>query len=626
MRISKPDHYPPVQVPSFMIETGVPAEKAVGLRWSIVKSSVVNIHYNHFKIPPFFYDNGRIKICILGAPVYNQKISHEVLCAQLSEHIDRPAWLENIDSEFLIICSNTDRKDLKIISSRFVSPPFFYYHHNGCFIGSIYYNDLWLRLHDLNRLVIEPDSFYDFIAYKRIFGHKTYDKHSALIEPASVLTFDGRRVHSERYWKPDFTTKRKGRLRDSVAEFSHRIETAIVKKTSDSKRYSLFLSGGMDTRTILTHFTRVKAPPVCFTINQFENREVQVAREIAHTLGAKHVFLKFPDDHYKTVFPYALSIVGAMQLPICMFLGFQKEVQELADVAFHGHGFDYLFQGMYIPYKYFRFFGRQLPYRRLDKITAPIEMYFLKNISYRVKGVNQHGIIKKEYRRTLSEKLSADIRNIATAGKKFITSPYDLLEYLTFYNFARHYSCGDHWGIDTNAPQRTIAFDNDIYDFYQSLPLEHRFDARVIRESLKILNPRIANIISANTTYPIKASSIERTGHMIVDSLLKRWGKKKAIKDNEFQRMGLPMIYVLSRELRSLVEELRRSDRIAQLPYLDMDAVRRYIDSFLKNPEKVSPGKLNQPQLLNVLVVIDQFFKQIDNAAVNADSHILKTG
>lgn len=591
-----------------MIESGVEEAKALGGKWSVLKGNAICISHNRFLPEPYFYEKSATRICILGHPVYKEKIEYEAIATKLADRYRDHDFLASVNSEFLFFVADQDKESFHVISSRFSSPPFFYYEHAGCFIGACFFADIWLRLHKLGLLEITPDTFYHLIAYKRIFGHLTHDKHTFLMPPASVLTYDGSTVSCKRYWKPNFIYKTDKGLKQCIVEYSKRIKQSILRKNSDSKRHSLWLSGGMDTRTLLAAFASVDMLPVCITVNPFENREVQVARKVAHTVGAKHVFLPFTTDHYRNNFFESLKLVGTMQLASGMFLGFQDIVKEYADVAFHGHGFDYFFQGMYLPAKRYVFFGQHSYYKRLLTPDGPLTDWFLKNVPYRIifKDQNMLRIILPRHRQRLHESVLHEVQKTAEEAVEITESPHDFLEYLTFYNLARHYPFADHWGINTNIPQRTISFDNDVYDFYQILPAKYRFDARLPRECVKLLNPELARIISANTTFPLGLSSLGRTLYQMKGPIKKRIrGTTHAIENNEFERMGSPLSYIICSQLRSYAEELLRSERLSSLNFIDMDEMRRYITRFLHQPT-------GNGQLPMALINIDQFLKQLE--------------
>jgi asparagine synthetase B (glutamine-hydrolysing) len=407
-------------------------------------------------------------------------------------------------------------------------------------------------------------------------------------------------VTVRRWWHPDFRSKERVSLNRAADQLIDVVQQSIRRKTRDRKRLGLFLSGGMDTRFLLANFAAVGELPICLTINAFENREVQVARECAQTVGAEHVFLETRPGHYARNFRLAAEVSGGHHVLMAMFPGHGALVEQRIDVAFHGHGFDYMFQGMYLPRRQPKILGRTLYVRWPEAVPSDIVGYFLERVPYRSKGVGVDTLgdpVKvARHRQRQREELEAARRRIG----EYTDRPEDVLEQLTFHNLARHYSCSDHWGINVLAEQRTISFDNDVYDFYQKVPTEYRFDARVQRRALVRLAPALADLPSANNRFPIRLPSSARTLHQVADSILRHVGVRSP-SDDRFERMGLPFGHLLATEWRDRVEALLRSDRLEALEFLDLDALRRWVGSCLDT------GQFADSTFLVTLLVIDHY-------------------
>jgi hypothetical protein len=554
---------------------------------------------------PFRAENERLNIVILGNPVFNDKIDPEKVAKKVMSQWDDNDVFREIDSEFLIFVADKQEKTLNIATSRFSSPPAFVHLSNERFIASFSFWDIWKRLTETGSRCIDNQSVYELLAYKRVFAHRTHDVHTQLLAPASVLRFDGRSIKSDKYWRPDFSRKTNASIEDSAKEFGALLKRAIQRKTSDGKRPALFLSGGMDTRTLLATFKSIGEPPLCVTVNQFKNREAVVAKALANEVGAEHIFIPFKEHHYRDLMPQALAVTGGLQLPFCMFLGYKNILEGKADIILHGHGFDYMFQGMYLPRRNWKLFGRQLHYSKMTPPTDPIDDFFLKNVSY---GIINHNprfswIIRKEHADELNQGTKDDVSGIGTNAKEICSNPYDALEFRTFYNLARHYPFGDHWGMNTNLPQRTLSFDNDLYAFYQSLPPGHRFDGRIFKRYLMDVNPKMGRMISANHQFPVCASNLERTFLQIQHAIMRRLSPKRHAKENakeDFERMGTPTNHLFASELKHLVDSVANSERLASIPFIDMDGVKRYVDWFENNFER------DNGQLMMALSTIHQ--------------------
>jgi asparagine synthase (glutamine-hydrolysing) len=126
-------------------------------------------------------------------------------------------------------------------------------------------------LHFLNRGYVQPN--------KCIF------KNVSVLPPACQLTFDGHRLHVERYWSPP--PRRVGyRFSDAVEQFSSVLETAIDRQLIADVDISFFLSGGLDSSAVLELASRkVENPKVYHFINSDEDSELPYANEIARHCG-----------------------------------------------------------------------------------------------------------------------------------------------------------------------------------------------------------------------------------------------------------------------------------------------------------------------------------------------------
>ena len=202
------------------------------------------------------------------------------------------------------------------------------------------------------------------------------------------------------------------------------------------------------------------------------------------------------------------------------------------------------------------------------------------------------------------EKLKYELVQIENIGKNFCNSKNDLYEFLTFHNLARHYSHSDIIAMNSSIKIRTPLFDNNLFDFYQKLPWQHRFDSRIQRLSLQKLNPKLANLISSNTNMPIGYSSYKRT---FIQSLnfLKRKITKKKIKEDSFERMGLPIGYLIKNDWEEYVEDAIKSERLSQINFLDFSQIKEYLE---KSKEEKN---YKYDQFTMLLISINYFLKLI---------------
>lgn len=538
---------------------------------------------------------------ILGYVILQDRIANDTAAGLLAERIDDDRWLAGLDGEFLLL--HADRDKLRIVTSRFGYLPFWYALHNGNLLGSTLFAAVWDHLRASGRTGIDAQSLFETLVYKRVFGTKTPHPDIQILPPARRMTFNGERIQVETYWQPDFSNKLPLSLDQAADELSARVERALRRKTSDGRRYALYLSGGMDTRVILAHAAAIGLNLPCITINAFENREVRIARKAAQLAGQDHVFIETPAGHYQRTLDEAVELTGAMSMPMCMFHGHHEKIFAIADVGLHGHGFDYFFQGMYIPATRYKLLGRTLPFRTQRQITGDVVDDFLTTVSYQLKGKALASVARPDIYASRMAQLREELHGIAADIAHRSTGPADVYEWLAFHNLARHYSVGDHWGINTVVEQRTVSFDRDLYELYCRLPAEIRFDARIMRRCLERRHPGLATLVSANHGYPIALSSGQRTIRAGMKFLSHRLWPKRAAEANEFDRMGLPQQHLIEGEWREAMHELARSSRLDALDFLDPQAARQMA-------RDAADGRaVGNPQFVVLLMSIDRFLE-----------------
>lgn len=554
-------------------------------------------------------DSADRKLCILGHPILNDRIdNHEFARVYLSEDRDEE-FFRRINGEFLLIEIDGREQSIRVINSRFASPIFWYVARENYFLGGTSYFHLCRRLKDLNRFRLEPENFYEFLNFRRVFGEKTYDRDSLYLKPAHVLTFSADRVHAKAYWNISYK-KSAAPLSDNSEKLANAIQSSIRRKSSDNKKYGLFLSGGMDTRTILANCS-AGALPYCFTLTYSKNsREYQVAKTLAEWKGAEHTWIRIQVGHDREYLDECARLTGAMYMTPALFLGHEDLLQQHVDVLFAGYGFDYFFQGMYVPTKIYSLLGGRLNLKRMHRIDAcDLADYFIRNISYKTKGLPVDRILKKNKLKEMNGYLKYAISEIISQAKNISEDTFDIWEYINFSNLSRHYTYGGQLELMTLTEYRTISYDNDIYDLYLRLPAEQRFDARIMREVLRRVNHDFYNYKNANNDFPVKYSFNQRAFLQVLRSLrrriaLRRPSAPKITPDN-FTRTWLPVDTVLKNEMPDFVTSLKKSDELESLGIFDMDGIRSSVDLWLEN-------RIAGDQTFLILLTIDRFVKGIN--------------
>jgi hypothetical protein len=149
--------------------------------------------------------------------------------------------------------------------------------------------------------------------------------------------------------------------------------------------------------------------------------------------------------------------------------------------------------------------------------------------------------------------------------------------------------------------QRTVSFINELFDLYLSLPAEQRFNGKIEKKCLKILDKKLAGIWSANTNLPVTASCWTQTLYQLAGFVKRRIFPEKQDPDKEWAERTWPSReYALRNQplLQKAVKELLDSNVLEILEFLDIDRIRSEFTSWMdgKNINGIS-GDLVQTVL-----------------------------
>tara|TARA_B100001059_G_scaffold20638_1_gene16753 strand:+ start:10255 stop:12078 length:1824 start_codon:yes stop_codon:yes gene_type:complete len=563
-----------------------------------------------FEPLPEIFDHINFKVIVIGNPIYQSIIDKRGSAKFILDNEFELSKIQELNGEFLFVFFDTINQRVIIINDRFSSVPFYYLNNESGFIGSFAYNDLWNYLKEKNQLEIRHEAFYEMIHYRRIFGDKTYDKSSRYLNPASILECSKDIISEIKYWEPNFD-KLKISLKKAGQMLADFLKQSVKEKTSDGKRAGLFLSGGFDTRTLLAAFDR---SPVCFTAtyNTTGNREYTVAKELANLKNSPHHHLQLTDNHFSNILDKAVYQVGGMHQANSIFMGYRDFIRDKADVLFHGHGLDYMFQGMYLPSSHLKISNHTFSYKSLNKVPDNVVEFFINNAPYRVKYPYINDFIKEPFKESFDSQLKKDLNKIFEFVKSKTTNKYNQLEYLSFNALSRHYSYSDHAGIHTNAEQRTISFDNNIFDLFFRLPIKYRFDRVVLRKALRILDKRFFAVSHANTNLPL-GSSAYQTFFEIKKKILKAVHLMPRDKptDTHLQRTWPTHEWLIRNEdyIFDIAKVIGPGCALEKIDFLDLEKLQIEIRKWLDNPNDYSYSK-EMGDFVWSLITLEVFLRQ----------------
>ncbi len=181
------------------------------------------------------------------------------------------------------------------------------------------------------------------------------------LRPAERLVFQNGDVAIDRYWELPPSPKLQLSDQAAIEELTAILEDATKIRMISDVPLGAFLSGGVDSSTIVALMARVQSAPVrTFSIafDAGDSRDAEVAREVANHIGTDHTELTVSPDML-SVLPELVRRYGEPFGDVSAVPTYYvaKATREHVTVALTGDGGDELFAG-YDQYRIMRTLGR----------------------------------------------------------------------------------------------------------------------------------------------------------------------------------------------------------------------------------------------------------------------------
>lgn len=201
--------------------------------------------------------------------------------------------LKNLPGMFAFAIWDEVNQTLFCARDRFGEKPFYYaYGENGEFI---YASEIKAILATgLVKPVLDKDSLAHYLKHLYVHPHKTIYKNIYTLPPAHNLTysFHNRKTEIERYWNlPEI--KNNVAKNDALEQFTALLDDAVKKQLVADVPVGAFLSGGLDSSTIVAIASKYKQgiKTISFGFGNSIN-ELPYARQIAERYNTTHIELQ----------------------------------------------------------------------------------------------------------------------------------------------------------------------------------------------------------------------------------------------------------------------------------------------------------------------------------------------
>ncbi len=312
------------------------------------------------------------------------------------EKYNTPKFLKGM---FAFCIYDLRNKEWFIARDRFGEKPLFYYHKGDAFSFSSEIKSL-LEDKSIPRQLNQNALPY-YLTTSYVPEPFTLLKDIYTLKPGHSLIFKNNEVKTQPYFKVDYTPNQDLKTEEDCKDYLKPIlEKAVKRQMISDVPLGAFLSGGIDSSTVVANMQRISDKPIkTFTVRFQESKydESPIAKEVSKHLGTDHHEITVPNsDFSEDIFWEIIDRVGfpfpdSSAIPSFFIT---KEIRKHVTVALSGDGGDELFGG----YTMFQWWMRVLSLKKKYPSVLRKAMLGGAELLSHVPKVNEVGLIRQAKR------------------------------------------------------------------------------------------------------------------------------------------------------------------------------------------------------------------------------------
>jgi asparagine synthase (glutamine-hydrolysing) len=201
-------------------------------------------------------------------------------------------------SFFVVVYKKKDRA-LWLVSDRFCSKRCYFVHHDEklAFFPHVYYFKKIGYPADINL-----EFLCDFLTFKYIAGEYTPLKAVKAVPPATVLEASCDGVTEFQYWNLKYAPIEQEDLNQAAKEFGEIWLRAVDRRVRDKGRLVVPISGGYDSRAVLSALLECKAVSEIHTVTFGipGTLDFEIGHALARKIGSTHTTIELPNRGHLT--------------------------------------------------------------------------------------------------------------------------------------------------------------------------------------------------------------------------------------------------------------------------------------------------------------------------------------
>lgn len=448
--------------------------------------------------------DGRYVLVFFGRLYESWVNSQGKIASKLLERWLNGGWkaLADLNGDYLITIWDRREEQLTIINDRLGLRRLHYWRGNGTFAFASEVKSLAV-IAEVSR-VIDEHALSELLIFGHLQDDRTLLLDVKLLPSASHLTWQNGRLKIEKYW--DYVYRADTKLENhelAVDEYFDYTKNAVNRRLKDVPRIGLFLSGGLDSRTLGAIIRRVfpEKELLTWTAGHGHDHDSKFAKEIAKVIGSKHTAVDLPKTFLETFGPeYAWVLDGMVSTHGSHRSCLMEDASQQSDTIVLGFMGDTVSGG-----------------KPLDKIYQITSMDELSKTVYAYYAV---GFDQNLFHQTLKPKVFERICGLAyesfssTVRRASVELPGDRAVYAELIQRQRLYNPIAQMDLqEIDCYWSTPFTDKDFIDFSLRLPWKERLHKEAYIGMLCKYFPKVARIPRSGDGLPLVHSRFREVFH-----------------------------------------------------------------------------------------------------------------
>lgn len=506
-------------------------------------------------------------------------------------------FVRGLNGSFVILIYDRSKHRLLVCNDRYGTRPLYWCKNRGLLLLA---SEIKAILADKSlKRKVDFAGLVDFVVTGYLLHNKTLLDGIEILPAATLLVAEGESLRFRRYWSWYDIPRQSLSYEDAMERMGQLWMQAVRRCAEGSLRLGVTLSGGLDSRAVVSAAVELGFPVTAWTFGLADCLDVQIARSVCEVLGVKHHLWLTSAERWRESLERGVWLSdGLLDVTNMHALGMLASMREHVDVRLHAFAADLLAGGSYMlpekvafssPDEFERYLFRQWYGKRSCASLQSLETLFVQPYA--------------------SSAVSTFADNVAQSVQEFVLDP-NTTDFYFLNNRIRRFTNNGGTNTLSMMVDRKPPFDNHFVDFVYGLPAEWRAHHRIYSDMLLRLFP------STYKTIPWQKTGVPIGPSRSVQELYGFLSKGKRIANAVCRRVGLPVIFDRPRNyadydnwmrndpaLRKYIVEMILGDRALGRGYFEPAYVRQLVESHMES-------RANHAPIIGILLTVEIFCRQ----------------